>query len=332
MLLAGARGGTAEAIANVLHQPVASHSYHVAVAALAKYLIKGANQGSNELSVANALWVERGASLESGFEAILRDAYRAPLTRLDFASPEPACAKINSWTAEHTKNRIRTMLSASSIHPDTRLLLTSAIYFYGKWSWPFEPTYTYQDAFRPLRGGAVTANFMLQQASVGYTETRSLQILEMPYDGIPMAFDILLPKAPDGLADLERTLNFQTLASHFSTLSQEKVLIAIPKFRAESSTALKGALSRMGMGEAFSEKADFSGIDGRRDLFVTDALHKAFVDISEQGTEAAAATGVKYGSADRLAKIFCWADHRFVFLIRDTTSGVILFAGRFLRP
>jgi len=337
MLLAGARGGTTAAIANVLHVATPDPGYHTSLAALTAEMTKAANTGPNELSSANALWLQRGYPLQSDFESILHEAYQAPLTPLDFTgAPEAARAEINSWTAQHTKDKIRDLLPAGSIHHDTRLVLTSAIYFYGKWRTPFKTADTNQEPFHPLHGDAVKIRFMHQTASFRYAQTNSLQILEMPYDGIPIAFDILLSKANDGLTDLERSLDFQRLATHFSTMTLEKVIVSIPKFRAESTISLNTTLSRMGMAPAFSKtEADFSGIDGRRDLYVSDAVHKAFVDVSEQGTEAAAATGIVARPAAIMRPrepIVFRADHPFVFLIRDTTNGVILFAGRFVQP
>ncbi len=335
MLLAGARGHTAQAIGSTLHQQESGAAYQAAVAAMAADLTKTANTKGNEFSTANGLWVQQGDSLESAFEETMRTLYHAPITPLDFvANAEQARAKINSWTAEHTKDRIQDLFGPGSISPDVRLVLTSAIYFYGKWQSPFKPAQTQAEPFH-ASGGAVQAQFMHQKTGFRYADTQSIQILEMKYDGTPIAFDILLPKADDGLAELERSLDSQALATWFRALAPETVDAAIPKFRAESSFSLTGALSHMGMAEAFSKNADFSGIERNGKLFVSAAVHKAFVDVSEQGTEAAAATGFAMRPSavmrPRPAIVFR-ADHPFLFFIRDTSSGAILFAGRLTQP
>ena len=215
-----------------------------------------------------------------------------------------------------------------------RLVLTSTIYFYGKWRAPFDPHNTRVEPFQLGEGRTVDVKFMHQRADFLYGETPSAQILEMKYQGTSLAFDIPLRKANDGLAELEQSTKPDMLSTWFGALTSCKVEAAIPKFRAESAFSLRHMLSRMDMADAFGKMADFSGIDGRRDLFLGDVAHKAFVDVSEQGTEAAAATGaVVHSMAKRPQQQTIFrADHPFAFFIRDTTSGVILFEGRLRQP
>jgi serpin B len=201
---------------------------------------------------------------------------------------------------------------------------------------PFDPAATRTEPFQLGEGRTLDAKFMHQKADFLYGETPDAQMLEMKYQGTPLALDIVLPKATNGLAglpELGRSLNADMLAASFSALASRKVEAVIPKFRAESAFSLRDMLSHMGMQDAFGGAADFSGISGRRDLFVGDVVHKAFVDVSEQGTEAAAATGVKMrmlAMRPRPETVFR-ADHPFAFFIRDTSSGVILFEGRLLQ-
>ncbi|MGA3041696.1 MAG: serpin family protein [Bryobacteraceae bacterium] len=298
MLLAGARGPTAAGISAALDQSGTGSEYHAAVASLAAELIRQANLGGNQLAIANGLWVQQGFPLQAEFEQTLGKVYQAPLTAA------------------------------------TRLVLTSAIYFYGKWRSPFDVKNTRAEPFQLGGGGTVDAQFMHQKADFLYSETPAAQILEMRYQGTPLAFDILLPKTNDGLAELEGALKPEALSASFGALRSAKVETAIPKFRAESSFSLKQMLSRMGMADSFSVAADFSGIDGRRDLLVGDAVHKAFVEVSEEGTEAAAATGITVRplAMRRQEQIVFRADHPFAFFIRDTTSGAILFEGRLVQP
>ena len=335
MLLDGARGRTASEMAAVLHQSYPNPPYHADLAALVDGLTKAANTGGNELLTANGLWVQRGFAIQSDFRRTVETLYHAPLTPLDFrGDAEGARTEINSWTGQHTRGKIQELYAPGSLDADVRLVLTSAIYFHGKWQSPFPPGETRPAPFRLGTGGKLETPFMNQTAVFGYTETLSVQVLEMKYAGIPAVFDVILPKRDDGLADLEKSLTPEELAAWFGALQNRRVEIAIPKFRAESEFSLRDVLSRLGMAEAFSGSADFSGIDDRRDLYLSGVVHKAFVDVSEEGTEAAAATGatVKFVAMLQEPRTVFRADHPFACLIRDAGSGVILFGGRLAKP
>jgi len=254
---------------------------------------------------------------------------------VDFSgNPEQARAAINSWTEQNTKSKIRELFGPGSLNGANRLVLTSAIYFYGKWQSAFAAKATHPEPFRLAGSGTVNADFMHQTGTFGYAETPSAQILEMRYAGTPVAFDIVLPKPPAGIAEVDAAIGPEELASWLGAIASRTVEVAVPKFRAEAEFSLEEALSRMGMPTAFTGRADFSGIDGRRDLLLSSVRHKAFVDVSEEGTEAAAATGV--GVARVAMKMpprtVFRADHPFLFLIRDTRSGAILFEGRVMNP
>jgi serpin B len=335
MALAGARGQTAEEIQSVLrlHYDAA---YDSALGALLADLAKAGNTGGNELHTANGLWAQQGFAIQPAFESTLANNYHAPLTPLDFiANPEAARSRINRWTEEQTKQKIQNLLPPGSLDARTRLVLTSAIYFYGKWEDPFVASRTEPAPFTLLAGAATQANFMNQTAHFAYAETPSAQILEMPYAGAGFAFDVLLPKTLAGLPELEKSLTLENLTGWLGSLASRSVQVSLPKFRAESEFSLRKALSAMGMPAAFTGEADFSGIDPQRGLAISEVVHKAFVDVSEQGTEAAAATGITMRATairrPEQAVVFR-ADHPFLFLIRDTRSGVVLFIGRLTNP
>ena len=331
MLLGGARGQTATEIAAVLRQHYDS-AYDPALAALIEQLTKAGNTPGNELLAANGVWVQKSFSILPDFQKTLANDYHAPLTPLDFiANAEGARKEINRWTALHTKDKIKDLFPSGALNSQTRLVLTSAIYFYGKWQEPFLTTRTAPAPFKLASGASTQANFMHQTSYFRYTETPAAQILEMPYAGTGIAFDVLLPKASNTLGDLENALASETLQAWLGKLQTRNVQVMLPKFRAESEFSLRQALSAMGMPAAFTNRADFSGIDGKRDLNISEVMHKAFVDVSEQGTEAAAATGIAVrAAAMRIGEppVVFRADHPFLFLIRDTRSGVVLFIGR----
>ncbi len=335
MLLAGARGSTAAGIAGAL-QTGAGPGYDAAVAALCAELTKQANLGANQLAMANGLWVERGFAIEPVFENTIKNIYQASLTPLDFREQnEQARQQINSWTARQTHGKITDLFKAGSIKRDTRMVLASAIYFLGKWDSPFDPRQTLDKPFHAFRGQAANAKFMHRTSNFPYAETPSARILEMKYAGTTIALDIVLPKADNGLAEMEQTFTTDALQAWVGGLTIRKVQAAIPKFRAESGFALERILANMGMADAFSPNADFSGIDGRHDLFVGNVVHKAFIDVAEEGTEAAAATGIGIRAmAMRRPEetVVFSADRPFLFFIRDTASGTILFEGRLAKP
>ena len=251
------------------------------------------------------------------------------------ANPEAARAQINAWTEEHTEGKIKNLFPAGSVKPQTRLALTSAIYFYGKWQDPFLPSRTQPAPFTGPTGAVTQTDFMNQTSHFAYTETPSAQILEMRYAGTGIAFDVLLPKTAGGLPALEKSLTKDSLTGWVGNLANRNVQVSLPKFRAESEFSLGKALSAMGMPTAFTDQADFSGIAAKGGLAIAEVVHKAFVDVSERGTEAAAATGMTvHATAMRMPEpvVVFRADHPFLFLIRDTHSGVVLFIGRLTRP
>jgi len=335
MVLAGARGQTAVEIQSVLRLHYDS-TYDSALGVLLADLTKAGNTAGNELHTANGLWVQRGFAIQTAFENTLANNYHAPLTPLDFiANPEAARSRINRWTEEQTKQKIQNLLPDGSLDAQTRLVLTSAIYFYGKWQDPFVTSRTQPAPFTLPAGATTQANFMNQTSNFGYIETPSAQILEMRYAGTGIAFDVLLPTTLTGLPDLEKSLTLENLTGWLGRLATRNVQVSLPKFRAESQFSLRQALSTMGMPTSFTGKADFSGIDPKRGLAISEVVHKAFVDVSEQGTEAAAATGITMRTtAMRMPEqaVVFRADHPFLFLIRDTRTGVVLFIGRLTTP
>jgi serpin B len=281
----------------------------------------------------NALWVQRGFPILSDFQNALKTNFHAPATPLDFsAAPDQARREINNWTEQQTKGKIKDLFAPGSISGDTRLVLTSAIYFYGKWQSAFAVKDTQPGPFHGP-GAQSEAKFMNKTASFGYSELPDLQILEMKYAGTPIAFDVLLPKQNNGLPALEKSLTAIQISDWVKGLQRRSVQVVMPKFRVESDFSLNRMLTALGMRTAFTGTADLSGIDGKRDLFVSSVKHKAFVDVSEEGTEAAAATGTVVSLvAMAQPKPVFRADHPFIFFIRDTESGAILFAGRVMKP
>jgi serpin B len=335
MVLAGARGQTADEIRSVLGVQ-ADPGYDASVGTLFSDLAKSGNAEGNQLLTADGLWVQKGFDLQPAFEKTMETDYRASVSLVDFVmDAEAVRSRINRWTEERTKGRIKNLLRAGSLNGQTRLVLASAIYFWGRWQAPFVPSKTKPAPFTLPTATTTQAAFMNQTSRFGYTETPLAQLLEMRYAGTGFAFDILLPKTAAGLPELERSLTKDTLTGWLGNVVARKVQLSLPKFRTESEFSVGKTLAAMGMPTAFSNQADFSGISGKRGLMISEVLHKAFIEVSEQGTEAAAASGaVIAATAAREPEqtVVFRADHPFIFLIRDTRTQAILFIGRLTDP
>jgi serpin B len=331
----GARGTTADEIESVLHLPENETLRREGFAALDAGLNRG--DGNYILRTANALWVEEAYPFLPKYIDTAARWYGANATNLDFIeNPEASRETINRWVEEKTEDKIRDLLPAGSIDSMTRLVITNAIYFKGTWAEQFDPDRTTEEEFRVDPSTTVPVQMMHGDAVYPYTETEALQVLDMPYargDGTELSMLVLLPKE-DNLTAVEEAFDDETVAGLRESLEQKRVMVFFPKFTLETEYSLREALSAMGMPTAFTDDADLSGMDGTRNLFISNVIHKAFVDVNEEGTEAAAATGVVVaggGIQPETAPIFR-ADHPFVFLIVEKDSGTILFAGRVVNP
>ncbi|MDK2890325.1 MAG: serpin [Methanoculleus sp.] len=335
----GARGTTADEIQSVLHLPQNESLRRSGFAGLDAVLNRG--DANYTLRTANALWAQEAYPFLPEYIETAGRWYSANATNLDFASnPEGSRQTINRWVEERTEDKIRDLLPAGSINPLTRLVITNAIYFKGTWVEQFDANETTEEEFRVAPNETVQVEMMQrtdEDAIYGYTETDTLQVLEMPYahgNGTELSMLVLLPRE-DNLTAAEEALDAETVAGLRESLVRERVRVFFPKFTLETEYRLPRALAAMGMPTAFSDDADFSGMDGTEMLFVSEVVHKAFVDVNEEGTEAAAATGVvvnlKAAPGGDTTPVFR-ADHPFVFLIVEEDSGTILFMGRVANP
>lgn len=339
MTYAGAREQTAEAMARTLHFKLDNAALHPAFAALIKEINgkdRDAKKRGYQLSTANALWAQQDYHFLPAFLQLCQDNYGAGVKVVDFArATEQARQIINAWVEKETYDKIKDLLQQGVLQSDTRLMLTNAIYFKGDWATQFKKDQTREETFHLSPSKTSKAPLMNQMNLFGYFETPEYQMLEMPYVGKELAMVVLLPRQVDGLADLEKTLTPENLPASLRKLTSQDVIVTMPRFKSTSQFQLKKTLSEMGMGVAFSDGADFSGMS-KESLTIGDVIHKAFVEVNEEGTEAAAATaGVVRPTAIAInpkpTPVFR-ADHPFVFLIRDTRSGSILFMGRVTKP
>ena len=326
----GARGTTADEIESVLHLPTNETLRREGFADLNAALNRGS--GNYTLRTANALWAEETYPFLPEYIDTATRWYGANVTNLDFINdPGGSRETINRWVEGETEEKIRDLLPPGSIDDLTRLVITNAIYFKGTWVEQFDANETTDEEFRVGPNATVTVPMMHGNAVYPYAETEALHVLEMPYahgNETELAMLVLLPKE-DTLTAAEEALDAERLAGLRESLVSQNVRVVFPKFTLETGNPLPGVLAAMGMPTAFTDDADLSGMDGTRDLFVTGVFHKAFVDVNEEGTEAAAATGVMVGGG--VAPVFR-ADHPFVFFITEKDSGTILFMGRIVNP
>ncbi len=339
MTYAGARGETEEQMAYALHFGLPQDRLHPAFNSLAIELAnrgEGAEGKDNEgfrLNIVNAIWGQKDYEFLTDFLDTLAENYGAGLRILDFIeAPEESRITINDWVSEQTEGRIEDLIPRGMIDSLTRLVLTNAIYFNAAWAFPFNENATSDGVFHLLNGDEVTVPMMRQTESFGYAEGDNYQAVTLSYDGNELSMVILLP-ATGEFSTFESSLDFRKLQEIINNLQYQEVALTMPKFEFESSFDLKKTLSDMGMPVVFSSDADFSGMNGRRNLSITDVVHKAFVSVDEAGTEAAAATAVIVGETSiPMELVNVNIDRPFIFMIRDIETGALLFVGRILNP
>ena len=332
----GAKGKTAEEMQSVFHIP---EDANIRRSNFAKIYNEINKKGKKyKLSTANALWAQENYKFLEEYTSTVEKYYGGKVTNLDFVREgEKSRLTINTWVEEQTNNKIKDLIPSGAINPDTRLVLTNAIYFKGEWAKQFNKRDTEEQNFRVTPNNNVKISMMQRtddKAKFNYAETDELQILELPYSGEELSMLILLPKN-SGLASLENSLTAKQLSKWKESLKERRVNVFIPKFKFETKYFMAETLQEMGIPTAFSDRADFSGMTGKKDLKIDEVIHQAFVEVNEEGTEAAAATAVSIGITSVSPKPIIptfRADHPFIFIIRQKDTGNILFLGRVSNP
>ena len=359
MLSAGAHGRTEQQMSSTLHLALPGDKLHPAFAQLLRRW-NGENvpvdapspagsqkPGDNpqpspttqperlyELAAANSLWVQQEFALRPEFVGLSQQSYDAAVQTVDFGAGDFARQAINSWIAKRTRGKIPELVAAGSLSKDTRLILTNAIYFKGNWGSPFDAARTTPQSFQKSATDKLQVAMMNQQGTFKYFEQNGFQAIELPFAGGDLSMVVLISSKIDGLTELTKRLTAENLTTWIDHLSSETVNVSLPRFKLSSQFQLSQTLASLGMTDAFSTGADFSGISMDEGLQLSEVLHQATVDVNEAGMEAAAATGVV--AVARSARVSTpkefKADHPFVFLIHDRVSGAILFLGRLENP
>ncbi len=346
MTYAGARGETERQFVDTLHFPLPQDRLHPAINALDTQLVPrgGVSTGEDEsefrLNVVNAVWGQHDYKFLDPFLDVLATHYGAGVRPADFVgSPEESRIRINDWVAEQTEDRIQDLIPEDAITPAVRMVLTNAIYFNARWAYWFDERFTNMSPFRLLDGSEVEVPMMKvgRAERFGYADGDGYQVVELPYVGQDVSMTILLPDEGT-FREFEEWMDLDKIDGILGEIEREYVDLTMPKFEFESKFSLADTLKAMGMPDAFDRNtADFSGMDGRSCpgvcLLIADVFHKAFVSVDEEGTEAAAATGVvMILESARPEPTKVTVDRPFIFLIRDRATESILFVGRVENP
>lgn len=337
MTAAGANGETLQGMAKALSYPYAQDKMMPALNKLDLMLAAKTKGGDQPVfSAANALWAQQGFTLAPNYLDNLAMHYGAPVQTLDFMTQaEPARVAMNEWVAQQTKDRINDLFPPNSITSDTRLVLSNAVWFKGSWAEQFKPEQNTTQSFRLLNGTSVNTTFMQAVLNAPYLKTSQYQAVDLAYQGGQLSMLVIQPESGKWQAVLN-DLDADKLAqlSQDLTKATSRIALSMPKFSYSADTKIKPVLQKFGMTQAFTPgQADLSGMTGAKGLVISDILHKAFIQVDETGSEAAAATGVVVGvTSIPQAPVVVKLDQAFIYLIRDRETGVILFAGVLQNP
>ncbi len=335
MTYEGARGQTADEMSAVLHLEKNDSARRGGYAALFAAINRG--NKSYELKTANDLWIQKDKPLLENYTQVVQTYYGGSANLMDFHSdPEGSRMAINGRVENQTEGKIQNLIPSGLITTDTRLVLTNAVYFKGEWARQFNTTFTKEEDFTLGSGAKNKVPMMHRTDSFNYSEVDGIQVLEMPYSGGDLSMLVLLPKSGE-LGQLENSLTPEKLEAWKAGMRTHEVEVYLPKFKFEAKYMLGDTLQNMGMRQAFSDSADFSGMTQAEGLKIDRVVHKAFVEVDEKGTAAAAATAVIMvptmapGGEEPPTPVFR-ADHPFIFIIQEKGTGNILFMGRVADP
>ncbi len=336
MTASGANNDTATQMADTLHFSRPAGRLNPAFNALDQSLEGGQNsstKGGFKLDIANSIWAQHDFDFLPAFLDTLAQYYGSGIYPVDFQDSETVRQQINQWVADQTANKIQDLIPQGAIDPMTRLVLANAIYFKAAWQYPFDKSQTAPADFTLAGGSTIQTPTMHVRDSLTYLKSDGYQAVEMPYAGGNYAMIAVMPDA-GSLGSFEQSLTADQIQKIRDGLQPAEVTLSMPSFKIESSFGLSDTLKALGMTDAFDPSAaDFSKMDGRQDLYINNVVHKAYVNVDEDGTEAAAATGVVAGLTSMMAnEVTVTLDHPFIFMILDNTSGSVLFMGRMENP
>jgi len=326
----GAKGETKKEFENILHLNRNSKNKDFI------NIIRGLNpSGDSSFIISNAVWVLRKFPIENRYKNIILRNYSAQVFSIDFSKKDSAATEINNWVLKSTKGLIRNIIGPNNIDNHTKIVITSSVYFYGMWKQEFDKSQTKKGEFYSVGNDTTLTDFMKKTEYLNYCDNHQLQFVCIPYKG-NKSFCMILPSAKQSMDSIENQLSFRFLDSLLRHMKYKTVKMSIPKFKLETSYFLKKPLNNLGLQLAFTKKANFTGISNEGELLINNIAHKAFIDVNEEKTKAAATSvvsmiaGSKAPSKEK-TKIFI-ANHPFIFMILNTKTKRIIFIGRFVNP
>jgi serpin B len=335
MVYAGARNETAEQMRQVLNfQP--GERFNPEYKNLLETL-SDSSQNHIKLNIANGIWAQENFNFYDSYLDLVKANYYSELKKVDFvdkAARVIATGDINAWIENKTNGKIKDVLSRNSLDSFTRMVLVNAIYFYGDWAQPFQQEFTHPQDFFLSEKSSVNVPFLSKIGRYNYYEDSMMKAIEIPYKDNKASMLIFLPNDRNGIDGFDTLFDYKYYLKVLDNLQSDEVSLAFPKFTTTYRVELGNVLPNMGMPFAFSENADFSGIcELRNHLHISRVIHQAFIKVTEEGTEAAAATAVFLATSARITNINHFiADHPFIILIKDNTTGSILFFGKLMNP
>jgi len=332
MTFAGTSGESQNQISKVFHFPSNSKTFHAKQGGIANELSKKAD--SIELKIVNTLWAEKSYSFKHSYSKLMGKTYGAAIQKLDFVSKsEESRGAINDFVLRSTNNRISDLLPKGSVDEYTRLVLTNAVYFKAKWRNQFDKDRTGVANFYLTPETPVKCKMMGMKKEIDYYENESVQAIDLPYAGNNYSMLIILPRQSTSVDELIKNISPEFLRNIINGLSEEELTVSIPKYKLSTGYQLKKVLSDMGMPQPFTDEADFSRMSATNDLKISDVFHKAFIEVDEEGTEAAAATAVVLMMKSVFGgEKFFTANRPYLFILREKNTGSILFLGKMADP
>lgn len=329
----GAKGETADQMTKVLHLPTDASQVTAGYGNLIHEINGKGKPRQYQLLTANAIWPQKGYPFHPGYVATLQGSFGAGVQEVDYRNNlEPSRLTINRWVSEKTKEKIPELFKEGTLDRTYKLVLTNTIYFKADWAHAFPKKATQEKDFFLSDGKSVKVPMMSVKETFAYTQGEGYEAVELPYKDEDVSMLVILPLKKDGLADLEKTLPKSLLTEGITKRSREEVTVKLPRFKMGFSANLSETLKNMGMPLAFQNNADFTGMTDEKPLCIGVVIHKAIVEVDEEGTVAAAATGVGMRKASAMEPLIFNADHPFLFVIRDKRTGCILFMGRVMNP
>jgi len=299
--------------------------------------LEGHQSAGVKLNIANSIWAQEDHPFLEDYLTVLKKEFGSEMYFTDYkGKTEQSRLSINSWVEKKTEDKIKNLIKDGMLSASTKLVLVNAIYFNAAWKTPFEKENSYDGDFYPTKSTTSEARYMVHdEIGIRYFENSALQLIELPYKENRFSMIVILPSKDKNMADFEKTLTFDNYTQWLNEARPKTVKVILPKFTFSYDMELSEQLKSMGMPLAFSDEADFSGMTGKKDLKIDKVVHKAFIDVSEWGTEAAAATAVIMAETTAPYRpepipVFK-ADHPFIFMIRHNESGTILFTGRLMK-